>query len=301
MKVLLLLAFVGAALAVCPSTAASDMSTPTQVYAGYRYNYEMAKHDAHGSIYVVLGPEHESKYLYFKAISQSTTSDGGSLHTKYSIDSAAASTDPDWNPNAGTLVSDDEMRVHLNDTIAVGEQHWFTFFPDCSTCKSTIEFAVEIAILDSVNPDRYSVHDLKPQLRTLVFKTAKDEWVYFKYTNGASETDISISMVFDDDVADHDSQVALYWEQGTWPTANSTKYPAVGDITGDYVTQVPFKATAAGDYYLGANVLKQTISANDVDWTIKAGFNEAPCAGAAGLTVSLLSFIAIPLALFFKY
>jgi len=297
----LVLAFVVAACAVCPSTSAGDMSTPAEVFFGYRTNYEMDKNGAHGSIYVTVTPAMEGQYLYYKAIAQSTTSEGGKLHAKYSINGAASSTDADWDPSADTLIQDDTMRVLL-DNITTTQQIWITFFPACSTCKSTIEFAVELVLLDSINPDRYSIVDLKPQMRTVVFKTAKDEWVYFKKTE-TNMTSVYVSVVMDDTV-DSQSQIHQYLKLGSLPSSNTSgfdqQYPAIDEISGDYVTQAPFNLNAAGDWYLGVLITKQAVPGNDVDWTIKAGFNEVPCASASGLSVSMLSFGLI-LALFFKF
>jgi len=297
----LVLAFVVAAFAVCPSTSPGDLSTPVEVFLGYRTNYEVAKSGAHGSIYVTLTPANDGQYLYYRAIAQSTTSDGGSLHSKYSINGAGASTDADWDPSAGTLLEDDVMRVLLTN-ITTTEQHWITFFPSCPTCVKTMDFAIEITLLDSINPDVYSIVELLPQMRTLVFKATTNQWVYFKKTE-TNSTNVFVSVAMGSSV-DSKSEVHQYLKLGALPSTNTSgfdqQYPAVGEISGNYITQAPFALSQAGDWYLVVEVVKQAVPGNDVGWTIKAGFNEVPCASASGLSVSMLSFGLI-LAFFFKF
>jgi len=116
-------------------------------------------------------------------------------------------------------------------------------------------------------------------------------------------TSLFTSVVMDSTV-DSKSQVHQYLKLGSLPSSNTSgfdqQYPAVGELDGDYVTQAPFNLNQAGDWYLGVMVVKQAVPGNDVDWTIKAGFNEVPCSSASGLSFSMLSFGLI-LALFFKF
>jgi hypothetical protein len=311
MKAVLFLAFAALVFAAnqpsCPKKTAGKPNGDT-ILPGYKYSYDIPKGDAGHVKIVVDSDARYGQYLWVKGSADASTAYSASLHVKLNIDQQGTTTQPDW--MAGSLTTGDASRTQNssvffgNDTTPMGSSIWLSFFPDCSACRSSVEFSVETAWVmgsTTVGSDiLYYPIQIEDDLRTVVFKRNQGTWVHF-YKDLALNDYLIYSVVYDGDT-DPNSESVLYFNQGS-PTTNASatnKYPLDGALKGDYLQDSArkFVATTAGTWYVSA--YQKATTAGSADVTFKAGINKIPCADAASVAVSSFLFALIPLTIFFS-
>jgi len=290
----------------CNSTSpGTPIAAPIIPFYKYSYNIPTAG-TPQGSVFVTIDnyAVQATQYLWFRASSDATTAEGASLHIKLTVNRVGVTSDPDLgvcNPIGGSC----NLAIGTNSTqlnfTQNGDEVWFTFFPKCSTCKSSVEFSFETAWSNDSTGTAYPAIPMMDNLRSMVFTKGEGGWITF-YHNFVSFTQVWASLVYDSS-HDSNSEVVLYWSADVPPnlTNNSLKYPLQGIQPGNYLQQDPFMTNSTGGlFYLGLFVKKAAYSLSNPQFTLKVGFNQVPCSSAAGLQISSLVWVLMSVVLWFS-
>jgi len=311
MKALLLLVIVALVQATitepkCPPSS-PGLPSATQIWPFYKYNFAMPANNAPaaGIFISVNDPAQANLGFWFRGTSASSAGvDVGDLNVALTKSRLGTKNDTTWatcSLATGSCTQATTFGLPSSQfNISVGDQIWLTFFPSCSTCGSTIDFAVETAWTLPGTTNSYTWIPIQNNFRTMVFNQNQGNWLYF-YTNVTSPTSFWTDVSFTSESNNLNTQIILYFNQGSPANVSNNVgiYPIPGGPVqkGAYLTQSPFNATSAGTWFLSTYVSTgATIS--PTDFTIKVGLNQVPCSKASivsfsalGLLLQLLPFV----------
>jgi hypothetical protein len=298
----LCLAVVHAATVKAPpcNTTTTPTLTQAQIQPYYKYSYEMAKASATGAVWLnVDDVSRSTQGLWLRVTGDASTSVGANMNVRFTLNRIGTFSDPIW--NEGSLTSGDftaqytfglNSSTFANYSITVGDKIWFTFFPACASCSSTVEFSVETAWYIGGTPsDNFPPIPLVNNIRSMIFEYPQGKYLPF-FTVVTSSAYFYTSVVYDNKATTKSSEIVLYWTKDTpfnGTGAPLDTYPSGdGIVPGNYLTQRPFNATTPGTYYLTPYVKTGATANTDPEFTIKVGFNSIPCSSGSVLSVSLL-------------
>jgi len=285
------------------NTTTTPTLTQAQIQAYYKYSYEMPKQSAVGAVYLdVDDPSRSTQGLWLRVTSDASTAVGANMNVRLTVNRIGQISDTIWNTGSLTTGSfTDQYTFGLNIssfanyTISVGDKVWFTFFPACSTCSSTVEFSVETAWYIGGTPNNnYPPIPLVNNVRTMIFEFPQGKYLPFFTVVTTPFSFFYTSVVYDNKATTKSSEIVLYWTKDAPYPLNGTgvlvdTYPSGdGIIPGNYLTQRPFYANTTGIYYLTPYVKTGATAGTDPEFTIKVGFNAVPCSSGSVLSVSLL-------------
>jgi len=292
----------------CPAESTGDPNGQV-VTLGYHYDYSYDKNLASDFIQfqVESGFPIQSYVLWLTASKNSDTALTADLYPRLSVNVPAANT------SAGYQFSDAKASLALGSVSIVinlatvtfpsnGTNVVFiTFFAGgtCETCHTTIDFGIDIALLNGFPSDtsypgnfapimiinnRKSIEWEACQGQSLVF------WSQFENTSDSLFTAVTLG--------GYNGQAVLYWQQGIIPNTscspNCVQYPnAFSTVTGSYSAPA-FTATTTGVYYL--SVYLKTGSDLDVGHTCttaKFGWNGPPCSSASTASLSVIGIAVL--------
>jgi hypothetical protein len=308
MKAVLFLAFVASCLATRTCTdvpAGKGGTTPSEVLAFYKYSFEIPKDGTDNQLHLFMDMDdisiRQNQILWLRVTSDSTNANSVSLNVKIGLNQQSPETQANWfsgdltSGSASNTITATQLGVTANS-----DRIWWDFYPsDCSICKSTIDFSVEVAWLDDNNPFTWGSVLMIDNIRTIVFDQVEGGYVNF-YADFAANQQLWTSVVYPGTL-DQNSEVVLYWQKDDAPTTQNytDTYPIDGTEKGDYQTTRAFKATSAGTWWLSTYVKTQG-GTSDPKFTIKVGFDDPPCAGAFTIRASSILLALIPLTLLFS-
>jgi hypothetical protein len=309
-SVLLVLVSIALAQAelTAPACPAATAGTPFMepIIPFYKYNYEISKNAAVGSVYITVDNANQTTMgLWFRAEPFATSARGASLNVRLTKNQIGTNNDTAWDPCSlatGECVVQTTFGIPGSMfNISVNDKIYLTFFPICSTCSSTVEFTVETAWFVPPNSENYPAIPIQNNLRTMTWTQNQGGWLNFISVVTAPTT-FYTDVTYPDTVANSNSQLILYFNkdapQNGTNMSSLDMYPAGdGFLTGNYLQQRPFNASSPGTYYI-STYLKVGESIGSTDFTIKVGLNAVPCAGASMISVSVLAFL-LPLLSFF--
>jgi len=295
----------------CPPST-PGLPNSMEIYPFYKYNFAMPANNAPGSgVFIdIEDPSWSNLGFWFRGSSASSAGvDIGTLNVAITKNRLGLKNETVWSCSLATGSCTQSTTFGLPSSmfnISVGDVLWLTFFPSCTTCGSTIDFAVETAWTLPGTPDpEYPAIDIEDNLRTMVFSEAQGDWVWF-YTNVTSAdvpTVVWTDVSFPTESNNLETEIVLYWNLGS--PANMTNYtgmyPASGQPSqkGEYLAQTPFNATSVGMWYLSAYV-KTGATIEPTDFTIKVGLNQIPCSKASIVSFSVLALLLPLLSLFWN-
>lgn len=296
--VIVCLAVVHAAVTApaCNATTTPAL-TQAQIQPYYKYSYEMPKQSAVGAVWLDVDTvARETQGLWLRVTSDASTAVGANMNVRLTVNRIGQIGDPIW--NQGSLTTGDFTDQTTfpsnfqNLTIVMGDKIWFTFFPACSTCSSTVEFSVETAwYISGTSTNNFPPIPLVNNVRTMIFEYAQGKYLPF-FTTVTSPSFFYTSVVYDNTATTKSSEIVLYWTKDTpfnGTGATLDQYPSGdGIIPGNYLTQRPFEANTTGTYYLTTYIKTGATAGTDPEFTIKVGFNTVPCSSGSVLSVSLL-------------
>jgi len=282
----------------CPGAGTTPTLTTAQIQAYYKYSYQMRKQSATGSVWLdVDSVARETQGLWLRVTSDASSAVGANMNVRLTVNRAGTFNDTIW--ALGSLTSGEFTQANTFGlpssfvNITMGDKIWFTFFPSCSTCSSTVEFSVETAwYIAGTATDNYPPIPLANNIRTMVFEFPQGAYLPTFYTVVTTSSFFYTSVVYDNSLTTGSSEIVLYWNKDTPFNGTGTPldlYPSdFGTIQGNYLTQRPFYANVSGTYYLTTFVKTGATGNSDPEFTIKVGFNVVPCASGSVLSVSLL-------------
>jgi hypothetical protein len=282
----------------CP-TAGVGTPVSKEIYPFYKYNWEMPKNSAEGTMFVTVDSvDRATQGLWIRINAESLSSQTASMNMRLTVNRTGTMNDTIWqafplstgSENHGTGFGLPTSFVN----ITLGDKLWLTVFPACSGCSETVEFSIETAWYIG-STSNYPNITLVNNTRTMVFEEPQGSYLTFTTTVVGSAF-FYTSVVFDETATTGSSEIVLYWTKDTPYTGNGTflyVYPdGDGIITGNYLTSRPFTANTSGTYFLSTFVKTGATGVNnDPEFTIKVGFNSVPCSSGSVLSISL--FLAI--------
>jgi hypothetical protein len=280
-----------------PECPTQGIGTPVskEIYPFYKYNFEMPKQSAVGSVWITVDSvARETQGLWVRINAESLTSQSANMNVRLTVNRVATLNDTIWQTFSLTGGSEDEgtgfglpnsfVNITMNDKI------WLTFFPACSGCSETVEFSLETAWYIG-STTTYPNITLVNNTRTMVFEKPQGTYLPFVTTVTGSAF-FYTSVVYDETATTGSSEIVLYWTKDAPYNGTGSflyVYPdGDGIITGNYLTSRPFNANASGNYFLTTYVKTGATGNTDPEFTIKVGFNSVPCSSGSVLSISLL-------------